>query len=53
VAAKLKTDENLPETVAALLRAADHDVTTVLGERLDGVADLGPPPCVGGKDGHS
>jgi predicted nuclease of predicted toxin-antitoxin system len=39
VATKLKTDENLPEAVAALLREAGHDVTTVLEEGLGGVAD--------------
>ena len=36
---KLKTDENLPESAAALLRAAGQDVTTVLAEGLGGVAD--------------
>ena len=39
MAAKLKTDENLPETAAAVLRAAGHDVTTVLDEELGGAAD--------------
>jgi predicted nuclease of predicted toxin-antitoxin system len=39
VGVKLKTDENLPESIAAILLAAGHDVTTVLGEGLGGVAD--------------
>ena len=39
MASKLKTDENLPETVAVLLRAAGHDVTTAIEEGLGGVAD--------------
>jgi len=37
--ARFKTDENLPETAATLLRAAGHDVTTALEEGLGGVAD--------------
>lgn len=36
---KLKTDENLPDSAAALLRAAGHDVTTAFAEGLGGVAD--------------
>lgn len=36
---KLKTDENLPDSAAALLRAAGHDVTTALVEGLGGAAD--------------
>lgn len=36
---RLKTDENLPESAAALLRAAGHEVTTALEEGLGGVAD--------------
>jgi predicted nuclease of predicted toxin-antitoxin system len=39
VAAKLKTDENLPESAAALLRAGGHDVMTALEEGLGGVGD--------------
>jgi predicted nuclease of predicted toxin-antitoxin system len=39
VAVKLKTDENLPETAAALLRAAGHDATTTVNEGLGGAAD--------------
>lgn len=37
--ARFKTDENLPETAAAILRAAGHDVTTALGEGLGGGVD--------------
>jgi predicted nuclease of predicted toxin-antitoxin system len=36
---QFKTDENLPESVAALLRSAGHDVATALGEGLGGVGD--------------
>ena len=36
---KLKTDENLPASAAALLRAAGHDVTTALEEGLGGARD--------------
>ncbi len=36
---KLKVDENLPEEVAALLRADGHDVETVLQEGLGGAKD--------------
>jgi predicted nuclease of predicted toxin-antitoxin system len=39
VGVKLKTDENLPDSAAALLRAAGHDVTTAFAEGLGGVAD--------------
>ena len=39
MAVKLKTDENLPDSVAMLLRAAGHDVTTVLEEKLGGATD--------------
>jgi predicted nuclease of predicted toxin-antitoxin system len=39
LAAKLKTDENLPKTAADLLRAAGHDVSTVLEQGLRGVTD--------------
>lgn len=39
MAAKLKTDENLPQTVAVLLRAAGHDVSTVVEQGLCGVPD--------------
>ena len=39
MAVRLKTDENLPNSAAILLRTAGHDVTTVLGEKLGGVAD--------------
>jgi predicted nuclease of predicted toxin-antitoxin system len=36
---KLKTDENLPNSAATLLRTAGHDVTSVLEEKLGGAAD--------------
>jgi predicted nuclease of predicted toxin-antitoxin system len=39
MAVRLKTDENLPNSAAMLLRTAGHDVTTVLEEKLGGVAD--------------
>src|SRR5207249_9010690 len=39
MAVKLKTDENLPDSVGMLLRAAGHDVTTVLEEKLGGAGD--------------
>jgi predicted nuclease of predicted toxin-antitoxin system len=36
---RFKLDENLPRDAEALLRAAGHDVQTVLGERLGGKPD--------------
>ena len=39
MAAKLKTDENLPQTAADLLRAAGHDVSTVVEQGLCGETD--------------
>ncbi len=39
MAVRLKTDENLPDSAMELLRAAGHDVTTVLEEKLGGSAD--------------
>ncbi len=36
---KFKIDENLPIEIAELLQSADHDVTTVHGQRLMGEAD--------------
>ena len=36
---RFKVDENLPVEVAALLRAAGHDATTVLDQGLGGVSD--------------
>ena len=39
MAVSLKTDENLPDSAAALLRAAGHNVTTVLEEKMGGAAD--------------
>ena len=39
MAVRLKTDENLPDSAAMLLRTAGHDVTTVLQEKLGGAAD--------------
>lgn len=36
---KLKTDENLPESAAALLREAGHDMVTALAEGLGGAPD--------------
>ena len=39
MAVRLKTDENLPASVAMLLRTAGHDVTTILEEKLGGAAD--------------
>ena len=36
---KFKVDENLPVEIADLLRSAEHDVTTVHGQRLMGEAD--------------
>jgi len=39
VAVKFKTDENLPNAAVAILRAAGHNVTTVLEEELGGAAD--------------
>ena len=39
MAVKLKTDENLPNSATMLLRAAGHDVTTVLEEKFGGAAD--------------
>jgi predicted nuclease of predicted toxin-antitoxin system len=38
---RFKLDENLGRAVAALLRAAGHDVGTVADEQLQGVADQG------------
>src|SRR3990172_9311368 len=37
--ARFKLDENLPRDAEALLRAAGHDVHTVLDERLGGIPD--------------
>lgn len=37
--ARFKTDENLPESAAVLLRAAGYDVSTVLAQGLGGVVD--------------
>jgi predicted nuclease of predicted toxin-antitoxin system len=39
VPTRFKTDENLPESAATLLRAAGYDVKTVLDQGLGGVAD--------------
>lgn len=39
MAAKIKIDENLPETAAGLLRAAGHDVATTFEEGLGGAGD--------------
>lgn len=39
MAFRLKTDENMPDSVAAFLRGAGHNVTTVLEEKLGGAAD--------------
>jgi predicted nuclease of predicted toxin-antitoxin system len=36
---RFKTDENLPEDVVALLRAAGHDAESVVTERLQGAED--------------
>ena len=36
---RLKTDENLPDSAAVLLRAAGHDVITALEEGLGGLED--------------
>jgi uncharacterized protein with PIN domain len=36
---RFKLDENLSHSVAALLRAAGHDVTTVRDEQLQGASD--------------
>ncbi len=36
---RLKIDQNLGETVAALLRSAGHDVATVPDQRLEGSPD--------------
>jgi predicted nuclease of predicted toxin-antitoxin system len=38
--ARFKLDENLPREAEALLRAAGHDVHTVLDEHLGGSADV-------------
>ena len=38
MAVRPKTDENLPDSAAMLLRAAGHGVTTVLEEKLGGAA---------------
>ena len=37
---KLKLDENLGASFAATLRAAEHDVSTVSDEQLDGAPDV-------------
>jgi len=37
---KFKTDENLPMEMADLLRAADHDATTVVDQELRGEDDI-------------
>jgi predicted nuclease of predicted toxin-antitoxin system len=39
MAVRLKMDENLPHSAAMLLRAAGHDVITVLEQKLGGHAD--------------
>jgi len=39
MAVRLKTDENLPASATTLLRAAGHDVMTVIEENLGGTAD--------------
>lgn len=36
---KFKTDENLPEEVAELLRGANHDVSTILEQSMGGEPD--------------
>jgi len=36
---KIKLDENLPKALAALLRAAGHDVATLVEETLGGADD--------------
>jgi predicted nuclease of predicted toxin-antitoxin system len=37
--ARFKVDENLPDSVARVLRAAGHDATTVIEQGLGGQAD--------------
>lgn len=37
---KIKLDENLPVSAAAILQAAGHDVDTVTAEGLTGAPDL-------------
>ena len=39
MAVRLKTDENLPDSAAMLLRAAGHHVATVIEEKLGGASD--------------
>lgn len=39
MAIKIKTDENLPDSAAGLLRNAGHDVVTALEEGLGGAPD--------------
>lgn len=39
MAFKIKTDENLPDSAAVLLRVAGHDVVTALEEGLGGAPD--------------
>ena len=36
---KIKLDENLPASATAILRAAGHDVDTVVSEGLTGAPD--------------
>ena len=36
---KFKTDENLPEEAAELLRSAGHDASTVIGQSMGGAPD--------------
>lgn len=36
---KFKTDENLPDEVADVLRRAGHDVSTVIGQHMQGEPD--------------
>jgi predicted nuclease of predicted toxin-antitoxin system len=37
---RFKVDENLPDEVAALLRAAGHDAETVIQEQMGGAVDV-------------
>ena len=51
MAVRLKTDENLPDSAAILLRTAGHDVTTILEEKLGGAADPKWPKCAEARHG--
>lgn len=47
---KIKLDENLPAALAALLRSANHDVSTVTQQRLSGASDASILEAAGAEE---